>query len=174
MAGYIKTLDICPVDIEVSVGVIVSNTFKPLTAKCPNKDKACLHKVEGMCGWVETGDIEKFTRIRDMPISKFSTKSKAAILDIKRVYMVDAYYQLVLSGMATMPKKEDKILDLPFPLDYIHHYWTVEVIQRALLYDNILNFRNTLNDKSYEHFIEIVEILTEKLKEISSISDKDN
>ena len=129
--------------------------------KCPLADRGCMHCMNGRCNWVELGNSENFAKVRDLSIAKFSTRSKAAIDKIKQLYMVDSYYNLLVDRHNINPQKEERLQDMEFPYDFATHYWSIELLRYALLYDNINEFRDRLTGKAWDWFNEMIEYFRE-------------
>lgn len=124
-----------------------------------------MYCIEGICNWVELGNNEKFARIKQLTPAKFSSRSKTAVERIRTMYLVDSYYNSLIEKHDIDPKVYIRLTDLAFPYDYPNHYWSIELLRFALLYDNVSDFKERVVGKSWDFFIEMIEYFRELVQE---------
>lgn len=147
--------------MSIQCPLIMGYATEQIGKKCPLSDKDCMHCMNNICNWVETGDTEKFARLRELSTPKFSSRSKIAIDKIKLMYLADSYYNLLVERHNLNPQKEERLQDMEFPYDFATHYWSIELLRYALLYDNVNEFRDRLTGKSWDWFNEMIEYFRE-------------
>lgn len=146
---------------------LIDNRINNKPTSCTHKDHACMHRLNGKCYWVESGDIEEFANRRGISNNKFVSEAKKSVTDIKALYIVDSFYEYIRSEYNVYPKYEERIEDLEFPFDYQGHIWSQAIIDLALDDDVLDSFVKSLPDKS-------IDLLVDSLDFLRSFFDNDN
>jgi hypothetical protein len=137
---------------------LIENRIATKPTKCTHLDHSCMHRVDGRCCWVESGDNDGFASRRNLSSNKFVSEAKKSVSKIKLLYLIDRYYEYIRSEYGIYPKKgEGKSLEFPF--DYEGHIWSDEIIRKALSENNLEAFAKHLPNKSVNVLIDSLESL---------------
>lgn len=106
-----------------------------------------MHNIEGACAWVEFGDNESFISTRKVSNNKFISEAKKSSSNIKRMLLVDNYYEY-LRGRFDIYPTERAAVELEFPFDYPDHIWSDALLELAVDEEILESFCESLPEKS--------------------------